>query len=413
MPAEAIAPPAAPVDPAAIPAGPATTSADNAINELFGVEPAKEDEPPKEPAAKEPVAPKEPKDKVEPAAPKAQPKELKDDKAQPKDPNKASSLREAKDRVEAENRTLRSKIQELETKLKTPPEDPEKKKLLEERENWGKTREELENELKFADYTRSQEYKDKYEAPFLEAYQSGRKRVEGLKIREPDQKDPATGDVIKAGSVRQGTAADFDNLMGIADDESAWDFANKTFGEKAPLVLNLREKVNELNTARVKAVDDFRAKGLERENQKTETTKAQQKEFNGMYQSAVKSALENPVLKDWFNADDGDDEGKAILEKGMKMADDAFLEEVTSKMTAQAKANLYSAIRNRAAAAGLLNHRLKQTKARVAELEAKLEEYEKSEPNLDGKGGRKEGGEAAPKGLAGFDAAVDRLAGGR
>jgi hypothetical protein len=53
-------------------------------------------------------------------------------------------------------------------------------------------------------------------------------------------------------------AEDFDTIMRVGDDEQASDLATEMFGNKAPLVLMQRERVNELNGKRIGALEHFR-----------------------------------------------------------------------------------------------------------------------------------------------------------
>lgn len=378
--------------------GSATADAYSKIDSLFGVQPDEQQQPPPPDETDEKGNQKPPEDPPKP--------DDKGDKGVPPKPDKAASLREAKDRIEAENKNLRKENEDLKTKLKTPADDPEKKKLVEERDGLSKQIETLQNELKFAKYERTEEFETNYNKPFQEAYQNARKRVEGLKIKDPDTEDGA-GNTVQ-GKIRQGTANDFDQLMGIVDDNDAWEYAQKVFNDKATIALQLREQVGELYTKRAAAIENFRKDGLANEKKKAEQTESETKEFRGLYEGAIKAAQEMPNLKEWFEVEEGDEKGKQLLEKGFKLADDAFGD--TSQLTSQARANLYAAMRNRAAVAGLLFHKFKKFAAENSELKKKLEEFEDSEPNLDGKGGKGGKGGAKPTGLAAFDAAVDSLA---
>ena len=87
---------------------------------------------------------------------------------------------------------------DYEAKLKTPAEWPEKKSWEEKVAERDKAIEEhkkrvadYETELKFTQYEKSTEYKERYQKPFETAYLSGRSKAAGLKIVERKDEDGA------------------------------------------------------------------------------------------------------------------------------------------------------------------------------------------------------------------------------
>lgn len=327
----------------------------------------------------------------------------------PAQPEKAATLRANYDKVKSDLAAMEKRYKELEEKLSKPQEDPEKKELQSKLASYDKLMEakekklaELDSELKFTKYERSQEYKDKYETPWVEAYTDGRNRVTQLKIKEPDVLD-AAGDVVTPGKVRQGTEADFDTLMGIVNDDDAAEFAVKLFGNKASIVLTQREKVRDLNGARIKAIEDYRKQGSEREKQLYDLSKKQKDEFVSNWQKENAAAAEK--YPQWFKPEEGDDKGNALLEKGFQQADKAF--GGTESMSPEEAVKLLSAVRNKAAGFDRAVYKLTQAKARIAELEEKLKAFEGSEPG-DGEGGGDPASPTDPKALS-MDAVVNTL----
>lgn len=351
------------------------------LDELVTKQDAPEAKP--EPKATEKKEPVKPAPKSEPAKSDA-----------PAQPEKAATLRANYDKVKSEYAALEKKHKELEAKLAQPQEYPERKELQSKIASYEKLIEakekklgELDSELKFTKYERSQEYKDKYETPWIEAYTDGRNRVAQLRIKEPDVVDPSTGEVTAPGKVRQGTEADFDTLMGIANDDDAAEFAAKLFGNKAAIVLTQREKVRDLNGARIKAIEDYRKQGGEREKQMADLTKKQRDAFVENWQKENAAAAEK--YPQWFKPEEGDDKGNTLLEKGIQQADKAF--SGTENMSPEEAVRLLSAVRNKAAGFDRLAYKFTKATARIAELEAKLKAFEESEP-----GGGEGGGEGAP-----------------
>jgi hypothetical protein len=317
-----------------------------------------------------------PEDKAKPSDKLAdKPAEVPPEKMAPK------QLREAYE-------NLRRKHQELEsehTKIKTAPkpepvEDTEKKQLSEKR------LQEVEDELRFTAYEKSSEYKEKFEAPFVDAFIAGRNKVAGMKTVAV--KDPDTETVIEPS--RQGTAEDFDALMKISDDDAASDWAVAKFGAKAPMVLFHRERVQETNLARSKAIDEYRKNGSQREKERGEQLETYRKTFNEAVTKASKDAEAKHAK--WFAKDDADAPGNEILEKGQHLvarvlANGAPVKEGDKPMSPPELAAAVAAIRHKAGAFDRLAHRHAAAQKEIKALKTKLEAFEKSEPG-PGEGGR-------------------------
>lgn len=420
MPAEAIAPPSPTPAPAPTPApspppapnpgapvvepspAPKETKPGDNLNDAFASldELVTKPEPAAKPAPKAPEK-KEPSKPAEPAKPAA-----------PAQPEKAATLRANYDKVKADLAAMEKRYAELESKSKLPQDFPERKELQDKLASYEKLIEakekklgELDNELKFTRYERSQEYKDKYETPWVDAYTDARNRVAQLKIREADVTDPATGEIVTPGKVRQGSEADFDTLMGIANDDDAAEYASKLFGNKASVVLMQREKIRDLNNARLKAIEDYRKQGSEREKQLSETTKKQRDDFVANWQKENTTAAEK--YPQWFKPEEGDEKGNALLEKGFQLADKAF--GGTENMAPDEAVRVLSAVRNKAAGFDRLAYKLSTAMARITELETKLKEFETSVPG-EGEGAAETRANGAPDSMEGVIATLDKIA---
>jgi hypothetical protein len=339
---------------------------------------------------------------------------------------KAATLREELDRTRAEATDWKGKYEKLQAESSKPKPDPEKEQLLKDRETWNKARTDLETELKFANYERSQEYKDKYQQPFLNAYAQGHKLIAALTFKSPDQKD-AFGEVVEAGQARKGTEADWDQLMAITDEETAATFIAEHFGHSAARVTLMRDKVLDLHGQMRAAAEDFRKQSGERETQFRDSVAKQQKEISERWHAANNRAAEK--YPQYFAPDPADPKGNALLEQGMRLTDLAFgvldssefpklpqaLQDklVNGRLPPGELTLLHSAIRNRAAAYDRLVARLNQREAEKKELQAKLDGFEKSEP---GRGQARKVEATGKKGpassFAEIDAEFDRLAAG-
>lgn len=383
------------------PAGAPTTPQpfNDAFSDLEGFTSAPGDEgPPKTGKSKTPDMP--PTDKGEVEVPDVEPKpedkahdKTPQDKApekppQDKTPEKPKSriveLSKAYEGLKAKHRQLEqdllAKNAEIEAIKSKPVEDPEKKSLQERLTEREERLSDLENEIRFSRYESSQEYKEKYEQPFVDAFQTGRQKTASLKIVE--QKNEETGEILSP--ARQATAADFDRIAMIADDDAATELAHQMFGNKAPLILYHRERVQELNNAKSKAIEDYRKHGSEREKQFAEQSKAQREKMVGMFNQITNQAIEK--FPELFKPMEGDDKGNELLKKGFDLVDAIFKGD-PNQIPPDKLVAMHAAIRNRAAGFGRLLHQKRGLEAKVAELEKELEEYRGSEPGAgDGDG---------------------------
>lgn len=287
-----------------------------------------------------------------------------------------------------------ARLKELEAQLGDGSQLTKLQEQLTQRESRLK---ELEEAVKFADYEKSPEYKEKFYKPFVDAYANGQNKVASLRVLE---RKNDVDEVIQAG--RKATADDFDAIMRISDDGQAAELADRLFGPMANLVIYHREKVMDLNTARVNAIDEFRKVGGEREQQTAAAMQQLQERTRGIYKQAVDSGLAK--YPQWFKADDGDDQGKAMLEKGMVNADMIFSD---AKQPPERMAQLHAAFRNMAGAFPFVALKLHRAEARIKELEGELDAFKKSEP---AEPSRERGEKPAVESV---DDEIDRLAGAR
>lgn len=287
--------------------------------------------------------------------------------AKPK-PQPAAELRQAYEALKAKHKALEAEHIALKTK---PVEDPEKKLIQERYEAAEKRRADLENEIKFARYESSAEYKEKYEKPFIDAYQLGRAKTADLDVTMED------------GTVRSATEADFDAIARIVSNRDAVKLAKQMFGDEYTIPIYHRERVQELNGTRVKAIEDFRKQGSERERQQNEAQTKSMESIGKLWQQANSEAVER--YPQWFKPAEGADDENAVLEEGFKLADAGFSD--NGNLTPEQRVRLHSAIRNRAAGFGRLVLQNKKLSTRITELETKLKDFEGSEPGAgEGKG---------------------------
>lgn len=285
------------------------------------------------------------------------------------EPKTAPELRAA---YEANKKRLAELEKEVTTLKSKPKEDPDRQALVEALKDREEKLAKLSEELKFASFETTEEYQQQYMKPFNEAFAEGRKRAASRVVNNAD------------GTPRQGTPEDFDAIMRIADDAEAEERAAEMFGSNAFSILSAREKVIEANNRRVNAINEQKSKFWERDKQRAENMAKQRVEMEQrrkVMAESFKKLNEETVNKypQIFKADDSDAEGKAALEKGFAIADRGF--SPPDKTKPEDMVRIHSAIRNKAGAFDYVYLKLTRTAAKLAEVEAKLAEFEKSVPS--------------------------------
>jgi hypothetical protein len=326
----------------------------------------------------------QPKSSNQPPKPQAQQPKPQQQQSAP-EPKTPKELREHYDAAKTKLVELERKHAELEKRLKKPIDDPEKKSLAEKLSANEKRMSELETELRYVAYEKSQEYKDKYQKPFEDAWMEGRSNMAALEIQEVKDGDDQ---VIQPR--RDATAEDFDRLMQL-DDRSFNKEVHKLFDSvSAASIVNDRKLVKRLLTSKTNAVETYRKEGATRE---AELAKAREAETTQSV-TAWKSAIDEGVTKypQYFAPDEADPDGNALLEKGMHWADRAFsdgrpLKEGDQPLNLQQLTRLRSALRNKAGGFDRMVSRYSAMKTENEALKEKLAAYEKSEPG-DGEGRR-------------------------
>lgn len=274
------------------------------------------------------------------------------------------SRKEANETLRRAYESAKKRVEELERKLAAPREDdPERKALVERLEAREKRLQQMQEELEFAAFERSDKYKEQYEAPLISAWQGAVKEIEGLEVVTAD------------GETRAANVEDLKLIVGMST-KDATTAAKEMFGDVASEVLAIRRKLVELNDARFRAIDEYRRKGGEIEKERVARHAQNREKVAKIWaESNDQAAKKYPKL---FAPEEGDDKGNELLAKGFEMADLAF--SGFDKMPPEEMARLHSAIRMKAAGFDRMVHRTRKAEARIKELEAELDEFKKSEP---------------------------------
>lgn len=330
----------------------------------------------RQPDAKKPEAPKpEPKaePKVEPKTEKAEETPAAKEEP-PKEKVNPWKLLKEKEHAIAE---LEKKLQE--GKNAGIPEE-ERKAISERIEKAEKRAKELEDEIRFVNYEKSQEFQTKYQEPYQKAWSNATAELAEITLTDPNTQQ-----------VRVATPEDLLTLVNLPLGK-AREIADSVFGNFADDVMAHRKEIRNLFQARQSALEEARKTGAEREKKLAEeTTKAMSERSTAVKQAwekANQDAIAHEKYGKHFVPVEGDQEGNQRLAKGFELVDRAFTENpLDPNLTSDQRSSVikrHAAVRNRAAAFGRLVYRNEQLESKLAELQKELEGFKSSEPDTAG-----------------------------
>ena len=277
-----------------------------------------------------------------------------------------------------EHKAARLKAETEIAELRKSMAPPEKVKEIEEKYAAVEKRaRELEDHMRFVDYSKSAEFQEKYQKPYEQAWQRWMSDLGELTVSDA------------SGGERPIAATDLLELVNLPL-QKARESAETTFGAFADDVMSARKEIRSLFDQQQRALTEAKTAGAERMKQQQQAWQQQQdnlrKEITTTWQESNKSAMEDPNYGKFLKPIEGDDEGNQRLQKGYEMADRAFaVNPSTPGLTPQQRAEivrLHAAIRNRAAGFGRLAYQNQKLEAKLAELTATLNKYRSAEPGL-------------------------------
>lgn len=294
-----------------------------------------------------------------------------DDKSRKEKPNPWKMYEEQKKEV------LKLREELAETNKRAIPQDKwteaeNKRTVIEKRAA------ELEEEIKFVNYSKSKEFKEKYEQPYFASWNRARDELKGVTIETAEGQNRPMNDMDMLELVNLPLA-------------SAKSKAVELYGDLAPEVMQFRNEIRKSSDDQQRALEDARKVGVARDKDVSERTQRERGEMNKSiletWDKANNEVLEDPKHGINFKPRDGDQQGNQLLAKGFELADRAFRENASSATTSEERAGIvrrHAAVRNRAAAYGRLVFDNTQAQAKIASLEKLVAEYKGSEPSLDG-----------------------------
>jgi hypothetical protein len=248
---------------------------------------------------------------------------------------------------------------------------------------------ELEQHMQYVDYSKTEEFKTKYVAPYEKAWANAMGELKEITIS-----DPATG------NERAVTPNDLLDLVNLPLGK-AREIADEVFGKFSDDVMAHRKEIQNLYKAQTQALEDAKTNGAERVKQAHEAQARQTTEVNKFigetWTKENESAAKDPTYGQFFTPHEGDENWNKRLAKGFELVDRAFAENpMDPKLKPEERAAVirrHAAIRNRAASWGAIRGENEALTAKIAAMEKELSEYKGSEP---GAGGGKSGANGAP-----------------
>lgn len=283
--------------------------------------------------------------------------------------------------------TLESQL--METKKLIPDEVGRKTEV--ERLTKAETRaKELEDEIRYVNYSKSEEFLTKYDQPYEHSFKTAMAELGELTVQD------------QSGNARPAQPQDLLDLVN-APLGKAKELAIEKFGDFADEAMAHRKDVRQLWDKRGQALNDARKVAADREQQMREQGISAHKELTKFvsenWDKAVEAVKTMPEEAEFFQMIEGDEERNSILEKGYKFADEALaVSPMDPRLKPEDRATIIkkvAAARNRISAYPVLKHLLKQERAEKHELMEKLKQYEASTP--DTLGDKKEVANGAPQ----------------
>jgi hypothetical protein len=296
-------------------------------------------------------------------------------KAEPTKPEPTSikQFREQYDLTKKERDDFAAKVSELERARSegTRKEVEEATKSLKaEMDSIRKNAEELDTEVRYLNYTRSGEYKQKYETPLREAWQTALGDIDGIRVTDAD------------GTERDASHHDIMAILNVPVAKAAI-IAQEMFGAAAPEIMTHRRRLLELTQSRDKSIAEWKEKGAQREVERSKQVEGRQSRSRELFESQFSDyEKSHPQL---FGREEGDDDGNKLLDESDRLirialkgegvdADMGYEDKVDLITKAQAQVAL------RARAYGRERLRVIRLQQKVAELEKKVGKVRSSEP---------------------------------
>lgn len=285
--------------------------------------------------------------------------------------------------------------------------DPEARKSeLTRLEVAEKRAKELEEHIKFVDYSKSSEFQEKYEKPYEEKWAQTMSDLKEVTLTDS-----------KTGEERAMRPGDMLQLVNMPLNK-AMELAKELYGDSASIIMNYRSELRNMFQAKSSALEKAKTEGVEKSKQAEATMQSQQKELQTFasqsWEEANNTITTHEKTGHYFRPIDGHDELNARLEKGYKFVDETMkMNPFDPKLSAEQRAEVvakHAAVRARAAGFGRLRAQYESLQGEYAAALKKLEQYEGSEPDTAGQSPASEGVSGQSSAKTGVFGALRKIA---
>lgn len=271
--------------------------------------------------------------------------------------------------------------------------EKEKSEYQERIEKAEKRIKEKEDELRFKSYEKSDEFNEKYEKPYVAAWEKHMADLRGVTV---------TGDDGVARDMKEEDILDLVNLS-LPD---ARQLADDKWGRFANEAMLARKEIRDLFETKNKALETARKSGAEREKTFEENRKKWvadvQKHIADTWEEANQTAFKHPTSGEFFQPVEGDDKRNELLTKGYAMVDAAFAKNAMDpNLTPEERAEVvrkHAAVRNKAASWSVLKLINSRLRTEIDALKKANAQFKGSQPPAGG--GTSQGGGGQPGGSA-------------
>lgn len=296
---------------------------------------------------------------VKPADNKIAPTPVDFDKLAPKElRERVKQLNQEKETFSGEKARLESKIKELDSR------GADTSALTTRLADIEKERDAALADLRAARQEASPEFKEKFDKPFNQAAERAKKQITELTVVA----NPETGET------RPATWADFAALYSLPVGK-AIEQAQALFGNAAQFVLQQREKLLDLDTARATALEEEKAQFKERGAKEISDQAVKREGIVKLWQETNKRLAEN--VGDYKN-DPTDTEASEARKHALSVFDESV--KVTDDDSMQKKIIRDAHVRQRVGAYAVQKVLLSRQKEKIQKLEAQIAELKGVEP---------------------------------
>lgn len=322
-----------------------------------GDAPAKEEPPVEEPTKTDAPAKEEPAKEDKPAPVKEPADKAADRKLQP--------VSKYIDSLKTTNKNLEAQLSSLQAKLTAMGDMDAVHRRMEAAE---KRKSELEEEIRYVSYQKSQEFQEKYQKPYEEVWAKAIADLKEIPI--------TTGE----GTSRPATAQDMLKLVNLPLGE-ARKAANEVFGDFANDVMDYYKEIRRLADSQTKALEDAKKGASEREQQMSAAQKRVAEEVGHLWEQFN---TEDAKKHDFLKPKEGDEEWNSKLASATRFVDDAWKSTAADpKLTPEQRAEVvrkHAAIRNRAVGFSMLRYENKRLADQLAAVQKELDAIKGSAP---------------------------------